>query len=221
MIDFLLQHWVLVGIITIILIILAILFWPEFDDGISDLDYSRKYRSDVIQQIAELQYMNIVTNFSPITTAVKKQMAFKFKVGDLVRVTNESNPFGYTNGDLIQLTGTYHGCGAPNGGYDGVNVTTGKQATHIHPEEVELEDAGNKTSQTINKPMYSLLNKARALLRGEPDKSLIAKGITNDQDELTGEGQILFMDFLYRTNKVAFVADPAVAALLAEKEKPQ
>lgn len=65
----------------------------------------------------------------------------------------------------------------------------------------------------------SLVEKARSLVRGEPDKSLIEKGITDTTDSLTGRGEDLFIDYLYRKYKADFVTDPAVAALLAEKEK--
>lgn len=64
----------------------------------------------------------------------------------------------------------------------------------------------------------SLVEKARSLVRGEPEKSLIEKGITDTTDSLTVRGEDLFIDYLYRTNKDAFVKDPAVAALLAEKD---
>lgn len=76
---------------------------------------------------------------------------------------------------------------------------------------------------SVNKPnktfMSTLIEKARSLVRSEPEKSLIAKGITNTDDTLTSAGEELFADFLYRTNKAAFVADPAVAAILAEKDE--
>lgn len=74
----------------------------------------------------------------------------------------------------------------------------------------------NKNNMTKD---LSLIERARILVKGEPEKSLIKKGITSVNDTLTGVGTELFMDFLYRTNKAAFVADPAVAAILAEKDE--
>lgn len=73
---------------------------------------------------------------------------------------------------------------------------------------------------TNNKTIMSnLIEKARLLVKGEPEKSLIKKGITNIDDTLTVDGKQLFEDFLYRSNKTVFVADPAIAALLAEKDE--
>ena len=74
----------------------------------------------------------------------------------------------------------------------------------------------NKPNKTL---MSTLIEKAKSLVRGEPEKSLVAKGITDANDSLTAEGTELFLDYLYRKEKTNFVADVAVAALLAEKEE--
>lgn len=67
--------------------------------------------------------------------------------------------------------------------------------------------------------MKNLIEKARLLAKGEPEKSLTEKGITDINDILTPEGKQLFEDYLYRANKAAFVADPAIKALLDEKNE--
>lgn len=87
------------------------------------------------------------------------------------------------------------------------------KAIMVSGEDITTE---NKPKQTF---MSNLIEKARSLVRSEPEKSLIAKGITNTDDSLTAQGTELFLDFLYRSNKTAFVADQAVAAILAEKEE--
>ena len=82
---------------------------------------------------------------------------------------------------------------------------------------VKGEDIGSVKN---NKSFVSnLIEKARMLIKVEPDKSLVNKGITDINDVLTEDGKELFYDFLYRQNKSAFVTDPAVAAILAEKEE--
>lgn len=78
---------------------------------------------------------------------------------------------------------------------------------------IELQNKSKKSK------IMNLIEKAKMLVKGEPDKSLIEKGITDMDGNLTQDGQVLFNDYQWRTNKVAFVADPAVAALLAEKNE--
>lgn len=82
----------------------------------------------------------------------------------------------------------------------------------------ELVEVNNPNNNDKNKNM-TLIEKARLLVKGEPDKSLVNKGITKMDDTLTSNGVDLLLDYLYRTNKDAFVKDPAIAALLVEKDK--
>lgn len=70
-----------------------------------------------------------------------------------------------------------------------------------------------------NMPKLNLIERARLLVKGEPEKSLVEKGVTNIDDTLTEDGKTLFNDFLYRSQKDAFVKDPAIAALLSEKDE--
>jgi hypothetical protein len=95
-----------------------------------------------------------------------------------------------------------------------IDYDNGAKDCIINENEINLiqENKSNK------KFMSNIIEKARLLIKGEPEKSLIAKGITDINDILTEEGRQLFQDFLYRANKAAFVADSAVAALLSEKD---
>lgn len=56
---------------------------------------------------------------------------------------------------------------------------------------IPANTSGNKPNKSTTQ---NLIEKARLLAKGEPEKSLIKKGITNSDDTLTSDGQQLFFD---------------------------
>lgn len=134
----------------------------------------------------------------------------KFKIGDRVRLLKASvccSERVGMEGTIVSTTHSYR---------EWPILVKWSDGEHHSDSESNWELVRNKPNQSL---MTNLINKVRELARKEPEKSLIAKGITDTNDVLTSEGRELFLDYLYRTKKTEFVADPEIAALLAEQEK--
>ena len=69
-----------------------------------------------------------------------------------------------------------------------------------------------------NNIMTNLTSKLKLLTKGEPAKTFIKTGITNEQDILTPEGIELFLNWLFEKNKADFNKEVATP-LLEEEEK--
>ena len=67
-----------------------------------------------------------------------------------------------------------------------------------------------------NNIMTNLTSKLKLLTKGEPAKTFIKTGITNEQDILTPEGTELFLNWLFEKNKADFAKE--VATPLLEEE---
>ena len=69
-----------------------------------------------------------------------------------------------------------------------------------------------------NNTMTNLTTRLKLLTKGEPAKTFIKTGITNEQDILTPEGTELFLNWLFKKNKADFNKEVATP-LLEEEEK--
>lgn len=81
---------------------------------------------------------------------------------------------------------------------------------------LKVYSTNNATMAT--KTTMSILEKAKLIMKKEPNKTFIKAGIMDMSDNLTNDGKELFMNFLLEKNQEAFkkeVVDPIVA----EQEK--
>ncbi len=87
--------------------------------------------------------------------------------------------------------------------------------------EIKLISSG-KQNNSLGKIMSSLLEKAKMLVLGEPEKTFRKLAIQDDKGDLTTEGRALYESWKFEKDKAAFkteVCEPLLAELEAEKAK--
>lgn len=85
-----------------------------------------------------------------------------------------------------------------------------------------LKIINNNTMDSTNCNGGSLTDKVRLTFLKEPEKSFRKLGVTDNNDELTGEGQDAFLNWLFKKHQVEFkteVVDPILAGMETEKAK--
>lgn len=125
----------------------------------------------------------------------------KFKIGDKVLRFQGGTNGGFNEGDTgVVVKGDY------------INVLMDKNGkTEDGNDEDNLKLISSKA---VN---MNLIEKAKLAFKGEPEKSFIKAGVMDSNENLTPEGQQLFLTYLLKTNGADFkktVIDP----ILAEEE---
>jgi hypothetical protein len=72
-----------------------------------------------------------------------------------------------------------------------------------------------------NMASMTLVQKMKLALKSEPEKTFQKVGITDEKDELTADGTVLFHNWMFEKNKAEFntaVAQPLLAEQEAEKK---
>lgn len=125
----------------------------------------------------------------------------KFKVGDKVRIVKDEASCGLRddNPEYLIITNDVNHDGKTYyyTGYSKEGVQLGKCNYCIEDQHLDYYK-GNKSIMT------NLKEKFLAITRKEPQKSFVAKGITNTDDTLTEEGREIFEAWLLRKNATDF-----------------
>lgn len=85
-------------------------------------------------------------------------------------------------------------------------------------DDLDLDPVSETLLTKSKTTTMSILEKAKLIMKKEPNKTFIKAGIMDMNDSLTSEGKELFINFLLEKNQDAFkkeVVDP----ILAEQEK--
>jgi hypothetical protein len=132
-----------------------------------------------------------------------------FKVGDRVVVTK---PDSYKIGQ----TGTVAGLSVENGYTVAVvNMDNGSVGERWYFTSIKMIKQGNSMAN------MTLVQKMKLALKSEPEKTFQKVGITDEKDELTADGTVLFHNWLFEKSKAEFnttVAQPLLAEQEAEKK---
>ena len=131
------------------------------------------------------------------------------KVGDKVRVKTGYNYHG--EGSLATIVSTgITGYSEPCVEY----TVEGETISYTgFVSKLELIKQGNN-----NMANMTLVQKMKLALKSEPEKTFQKVGITDEKDELTADGTVLFHNWLFEKNKAEFNTEVA-QPLLVEQEK--
>lgn len=129
----------------------------------------------------------------------------------------------YKVGDRVQFTGRGWGAYSVNNKIGKIVEHCGGTVYRINTEGVTSQwdfynEAFSVTLLTNNNIMTNLTSKLKLLTKGEPAKTFIKTGITNNEDILTPEGTELFLNWLFEKNKADFNKEVATPLLEEEKE---
>ncbi len=150
----------------------------------------------------------------------------KLKVGDsfiftlemhAAKLKSACNGNCFSDGyDHVGLLCTIRGIERCSGTADGVYAfTCERECNKCH--HVDTIDPYLPKSLTSSTLMSTLLEKGALIFKGEPEKTFRKMGITNCDDNLTPDGQTLFLSYLLRKNGADFKTE--VVDKMVEEDK--
>lgn len=86
---------------------------------------------------------------------------------------------------------------------------------HCDEKWVLVKKAG--AINTTNNSIINLIQKAKLALKGEPEKTFIKAGVMDSDENLTAEGQTLFLTYLLKEKAADFKA-AVIDPILADKD---